>query len=188
MRVSTGNEVIDFPDSMQRDEIRAALVQRNNSNVVDYMRTVASVETAGLKEPFVRVKDENAPPEGSTAYGPLQVTLRLARDYRDRKAKLFDSNELEYLDRFVEQGKKFSEFGREPSKKGYDPKYEYGAKGDLGDSKEDRDMYWQVMSKLFKDKLGGDYSAENVSRNWHGGTDEKNISNYADKLRSAGLQ
>jgi 8-oxo-dGTP pyrophosphatase MutT (NUDIX family) len=47
-------------------------------------------ETAGLRNPWVK----NA---SSSAYGPVQLTALLARDYAARFPQLFDSQELDYL-------------------------------------------------------------------------------------------
>ena len=57
------------------------------------------------------------------------------------------NKESNYVDRFIEQGHKFLEFGREPDKEGYESKYDYGGSGDLTTAADKR-MYKQVANKL----------------------------------------
>ena len=68
--------------------------------------------------------------------------MRSARD----KLNLTE-NESAYVDRFIEQGEKFLEYGTEPDKEGYESKYDYGGSGDL-DSSSDKRFYKQVGKKL----------------------------------------
>lgn len=168
-------------DAGKAETSEAAKVSEAPSEV---LRNIAKVETGGEKDPFIRIREKNAPKEGSSAYGPLQVTKTLADDYIDRKADLFTPEEMSYLKRFSEQGTKFLKHGRNKGKEGYDANYDYGAKGDL-DSPADREMYWQVFGKVVEDRLGTYPTDEEIARLWHGGSDEGKISNYVRKLNAA---
>ena len=122
-------------------------------------KALAHAETGGEQNPWIRTHVR--PPEGSTAYGPLQLTGKLAKEMRKVGTKLFTPKELEYLDLFIEQAKKFAKYGDNPyypnenvkALPGYDPRYDYGGTGDL-DTPGFQRAYWQVTSKwldrLFK--------------------------------------
>lgn len=107
-------------------------------------------ETGGEKNPFIRTRV--APKSGSTAYGPVQMTGTLVRDYLKRKPDLFDEDETAFAERFVEQADKFAKFGRAPKAKGYEPRFDYGGTGELGDTPEDRALYERVAQKLIAAK------------------------------------
>lgn len=111
---------------------------------------LAVAETGGEKDPFIRTKV--APKAGSTAYGPVQITGTLVRDYVKRRPGLFDEDELEYAKRMIDQSDKFAKFGRNPQAKGYDARFDYGGAGELGQTPEDRDMYARVATKLIDAK------------------------------------
>jgi hypothetical protein len=115
-----------------------------------------------LGQPHSYIRTSAAPPTGSSAYGPLQLTSGpesmvqsiLADKYHGVRRKIgLTSEELEYMNRFVEQGEKFLEYGKEPGKPGYDVKYDYSSKipgsgvGDLS-SPDDRALYDAIGRKI----------------------------------------
>jgi hypothetical protein len=55
--------------------------------------------------------------------------------------------EAKYVDRFIEQGRLFLKFGKEPDMEGYKERYDYGGAGDLT-SPSNRKLYRQVGKKL----------------------------------------
>ena len=117
---------------------------------------IITAETGGEPDPFIRTRV--IPEDGSTAYGPAQITGILAKDFLQNRSDLFSKEELSYLKRFVKQSEKFAKFGNEPDKKGFDPKYDYGGSGDLT-SEKDRDLYFQMARKMLgyiQAKNGGD--------------------------------
>jgi len=114
-------------------------------------------ETGGERDPFIRTRV--APRGGSTAYGPVQITGTLLRDYLKRQPKLFDAEETAYARRLVEQADKFARFGKTPNAPGYDPRYDYGGAGDVAQTPQDRAMYGPVAAKLIDQQFresGGD--------------------------------
>lgn len=114
-------------------------------------------ETGGEKDPFIRTRV--APKAGSTAYGPVQITGSLVRDYLKRKPQLFDEAETEYAQRLVQQADKFARFGKNPKAPGYDPRFDYGGSGELASTPQDRVLYGRVAAKLIGQQLaesGGD--------------------------------
>lgn len=108
-------------------------------------------------DPWIRTKVRTAP-GGSSAYGPNQITKKLAVEFKNKRSDIFDRKELDYLDRFVKQGTLFLRYGNEPNKPGFESKYDYGGKGDL-DTPKDRKLYHQVATKMldyYHDKYEGD--------------------------------
>jgi hypothetical protein len=105
------------------------------------------------------VRTSHAPKGGSTAYGPYQMTTSLVKLYRNNKRDLFNADEIDYINRFIDQGNKFNLYGNNPhydvdttELEGYDSKYDYGGRGDLTDP-EDMRLYQSVASKIFEDHL-----------------------------------
>lgn len=187
--ISKIQEMLDSPPSIpgisSAEAKTSELLPRNidvaGEPVGTLMEAIAQVETGGESDPFVRTRV--TPKGGSTAYGPLQVTKTLVDAYLRNRSDIFTPEEVEYLERFQEQAEKFNEFGNEPDKEGYDARYDYGGQGELN-SEADRNMYWQVFSKMFTDTVEGSKDLETVAKRWHGGKDAGKIKDYANKLRS----
>lgn len=108
----------------------------------------AAAETGGIADPFIRTRVSTVP-EGSTAYGPVQITTGLMQGYKDNHSDLFTDGELTYIDSFLEQGALFNKFGNEPDKEGYDKKFDYGGSGTLT-SESDKELYNSVAKKMLK--------------------------------------
>lgn len=127
-------------------------------------KATASAETGSMDNRFIRTK---AAESGlSTAYGPVQITRRLALDMRDRLKDLTKS-ERDYLDRFIAQGDAM----RKASDN--DPVYGYGASGVLT-SERDQKLYARVAIKMFDElikKHNGDLDA--VMQEWRGPVEDK---------------
>jgi hypothetical protein len=115
----------------------------------------------------------------SSAYGPVQLTRKLARDYRKRHSDLFTDTQRDYLDRFIIQGHKFLAHGGQAevsnppvvdpnvvlNKDGtlkklyydldifantpYDANFDYGGGGELF-GERDRALYKRVTSKILE--------------------------------------
>jgi hypothetical protein len=96
---------------------------------------------------FIRTR--HAPPEGSSAYGPLQITKTLMVLAKPRLIESLSEEEADYVNRFIEQADKFLKYGREPDKEGYHERYDYGGQGDLTSTK-DRELYKSVGKKLIE--------------------------------------
>lgn len=140
---------------------------------------VASAETGGQPDPFIRTKVTTAK-GGSSAYGPVQITKSLASNMLRKYPDAFDAEEKAYLAKFIEQGNTFLKYGNEPWREGYDPKYDYGGAGVLN-SAEDRAMYEQVAKKFMQielDAVSGD--VDKFIRRWRGADPEKW---YASKIK-----
>lgn len=131
----------------------------------------SQAETGSVKDPWIRTM--YAPAGGSTAYGPVQITRTLAEDYLKRYKDIFSQEEIDYLNRFIDQGKMFAKFGKEPNRKGYDPRYDYGGTGDLT-SPQDKALYESVAKKMlmkqYEDNKG---NLEDTIKQWRFGSASK---------------
>jgi hypothetical protein len=139
-----------------------------DATVVDLFTRIATAETGGEADKFIRTKARGAP-GGSSAYGPAQLTMGLALQFKEGFSKLFNDEEKAYLDDFIEQGKKFLTYGNVPDLPANKKKYDYGGKGDLT-SKRQKEVYVGVVTKMlqhFFEKFGGDQ--EKVADAWRFG-------------------
>jgi hypothetical protein len=143
-------------DASVEDDYDVAAVQKalyasqygpKEKTVADRLyESVNAAEFRGLSRfgsHFIRTR--HAPVGGSSAYGPLQITLGLMRLAKD-DLKLTKA-ESAYVKKFIKQGELFLKYGNEPDREGYQDKYDYGGKGDLSGS-ADRKLYEQVGKKL----------------------------------------
>lgn len=152
---------------------QAARKKIGSDKAIDLYKSLASAETGGLDNRFIRTKAAEAGP--STAYGPAQITYTLAKDFASNHPELFTDKERDYLDRFVAQGKKMLKADAK------DPVYGYGGVGELH-SKADQRLYAHVAVKMLdymiKDNNG---SLDTTVKKWRGANDTK----YFAKVESA---
>ncbi len=127
-----------------RANLGAAGTPERAAAVTDVRQRIAHAETGTHVNPWVRT---NSPPtEGSTAYGPLQITdVLLADMQRPANKGAFTGAELHMIALLREQAAKFKKYGTnaayaklhpdEPLPKslpGYDPRYDYSLKSEAG--------------------------------------------------------
>jgi len=105
---------------------------------------ISSAEFRGTDPSFIRTRHSKAK-GGSTAYGPVQITSTLMGEKRGELNLTPDEDK--YVDKFLEQGRRFNKYGNKPDLPGYDPKYDYGGAGDLT-SEQDQELYRSVAEKL----------------------------------------
>ncbi|ELO6840406.1 hypothetical protein R0R95_004643 [Salmonella enterica] len=141
---------------------------------IDLYKSLASAETGGLDNRFIRTKASEGAP--STAYGPAQITYSLAKDFASNHPELFTDAEKEYLDRFVEQGQQMLHADKS------DPVYGYGGTGTLGETAADRRTYAQIAIKMLDYKIkDNNGSLDKTVKAWRGANDSR----YFAKVRSA---
>lgn len=122
-------------------------------------------------DPWIRTT--HAPAGGSTAFGPLQITGTLAKDFMTNPAKKdwINPTNRSFLTNFVAQAKQFGKFGRNPTAKGYSPRYDYGGIGDLTNA-TDRASYTSMGHDMVRYQMndalkrGGNPVTEFL-KNWH---------------------
>jgi len=116
--------------------------------------SISSAET-NKSSPFIRTTVK--PAGGSTAYGPVQITGPLLQDIIKKYSNLFDSPELEYLKGLHKQSLEFKRHGGMKGKlPDYNPDFDYGGKGNMGDTPEQRALYESAMKKF----MGHRYNTE----------------------------
>lgn len=93
---------------------------------------IIQAETGGEENPYIRTKV--SPKGGSSAFGPAQLTYTTAKDFYDR-GKLRPPQGTFFREVMEPMYKNFLKYGKEPSKPGYDPIYEYGGTGGFDQSK-----------------------------------------------------
>ena len=142
--------------------------------ITNLYHALSDAETGGISDPFIRTKaSEGGKP--SSAFGPSQITRDLMKDFLSNHADELTDPEKDYAKRFIEQGNKFLKA------KPNDPKYGYGAPGDLN-SPEDRQMYDVVAQKILKSIVERSGNSFNKTvKTWRGKYDAA----YARKVRNS---
>jgi len=130
-------------------------------------------------------KDPEAYKKGSSAYGPTQLNVQTAKDFTTRHKDLFKGQD-EYINKYKQQGGNFNKFGREPNKPGYDPKWEYGGKGDLSDPKYHpsyKNLSIGVMRGMMRDlkKKNPNANINDLVKRWRG-ADKSHDPEYYDRF------
>ena len=97
---------------------------------------------------FIRTKVKPKPGKiSSSAFGPVQITVSLAKNYAKKKG-LFNQEEQEFLKKFIIQGKKMLKAS--PN----DPIYGFGGTGEPYFRKpKNKVLYFQVAMKMFHDHI-----------------------------------
>ena len=129
---------------------------------------LVKAETGGQPNPFIRTKVR--PSGGSTAYGPAQMTGTLTDDYRKRLPELFSAAEHRYLSDYSAQAREFRRVGgMSPTSAQYNRALDYGGRGRLGDTPEQRALYARVAQKILTDmyQRSGSNVTSTVER-WRG--------------------
>lgn len=108
---------------------------------------IANAETGGEKDRWIRTKGE--PGVSSSAWGEVQLTKYKADDYFDR-FKDDMAPYKEFYDTVLNpMYVNFLEYGREPNKPGYDPRWEYGAYG-IRLTDEQKEMYRNMTKAMMR--------------------------------------
>lgn len=138
---------------------------KKDSNVQEEPSQVDVIEEAyqnfkraevGDLEGFIRTN--HAPEQGSSAYGPVQMTRDLVADMVNNNHIKVPDDLKDYTKRFIQQGNNFLKYGKEPNKPGYDKKYEYGEAGDLTSAQDKKDYkrLAKLIIKYHYDLVDGD--------------------------------
>lgn len=142
-------------------------------------KAIAHAETGGEPYPWIRTKVRG--PKGSTAYGPVQLTITKAQDYFVRYHKQLRQYAL-FFTHFHDQACKFLKYGNKPNLPWELKKYDYGGCGDLQDT--DKFNYIKFCEAL----MGIDYkeAGEDLTKfieRWRGVPEEKDPV-YFERVRS----
>ena len=83
-----------------------------NFTIEDIYDAYKFAETGSFDDEWIRTTDSDAD-GGSTAYGPVQLTLGLLENYRDNKPQIY-SQHSNVGDKLIKQGNLFNYYGNEP--------------------------------------------------------------------------
>ena len=132
-------------------------------------KAVEFAETGFEPNKWIRTKVKN----GSTAFGPVQVTGTLMGDYYKRYNGIFLPDEKTYILKFLDQATKFRSHKT-------DRVYGYGGTGYLNTPK-DKAMYERVVQRIIKHKLDqNNKNLDSFLKAWRGKSDLA----YNNKVKS----
>ncbi|EGV5393326.1 hypothetical protein FER63_23425 [Salmonella enterica] len=167
-------EPVQRAQAAKAPEVTAADIPDKYLDAKRFYKSIAAAETGGLDNRFIRTKAAESGP--STAYGPAQVTKSLAETIRKKYHDEFTKSELDYLDRFIEQGNKMLHAADN------DPVYGYGAPGVLT-SKRDESLYARTFVKaLHRMREDNNGSYDKTVKRWRGNDGD---AKYFAKVRNA---
>lgn len=154
-------------------------------NVDSAYVSVSHAETGGEKNPFIRTKVKDAP-GGSTAFGPVQITGKLAEGAHKsgylKKSKEFYEKEMK------PRYDKMKYHGNNKGKiKDYNPRYDYG-----GDAEFDSEKHGKDYEDFAKEVMAGVAKEAKDDENkfvekWRGKS-EKDDPKYFKKYREKKLE
>ena len=165
-------------------------LQKTAENTVRYTpqqlyKALASAETHGLRNPWIRtqVRPRN---NVSTAYGPVQLTEGLLRDYLNRRPEMFVGKARQtFAHRMLNQAQAFRRHGKTGARKRawYNPAFDYGGKGNLPAAM--RPHYQQVSMGIIDDMYRrGGYNLNALMRRWRGVSPDK-VPTWRDRVLAA---
>ena len=132
---------------------------------------ISEAEMTGIPLDQRRIRTKARGPKPSSAFGPIQITHTLFKDYAERRPGVFTPKELKFIERFSEHGKKMLE--ADEKGKYDDPIWGYGGKGNL--SEKDWVMYERVGKKMLADTFKRNKgNIESFWREWGFGENGKN--------------
>jgi len=104
---------------------------QNVIGIEDLHRAFSGAETEAFKDPWIRTT-ANKTKGGSTAYGPVQLTGSLVRNYMLNKPEVIQDKD--FANRYLQQSALFNKHGNNEGKiTSFDPSYDYGGSGSLND-------------------------------------------------------
>lgn len=122
------------------------------ANMGSLYDAIAQAETGSFNDPWIRTT--YAPPRGSSAFGPVQITGTKAKDYAARNILSKESQQF-VNDTYGPLTDTFLKYGKEPDMEGYDSAYDYGGSGFF--LNENREAY----NKMAEEMLAYDFQKGN---------------------------
>jgi len=139
---------------------------------------ISYAETGSEPDPYIRTR--YAPKQGSSAYGPVQLTGSTVKDFYSRYPDKF-KDVAPYVNEFTSQADTFLKYGKSPKKKGYSPDYDYGGKGTLYGKKDEYRKMAETVMQLMLNEQGN--ALDKFVVRWRG-VPENQDPNYFKKVRS----
>lgn len=120
-------------------------------SIPDFYNAICYAETGGESNPWIRtrvtpVKEGDKWIGSSTAFGPVQMTGTLVRDFYTRYPEHFKPMQ-EFIVKFLNQADLFCKYGMNHESAGYHPAFDYGGTG-VGFTDKDKLMYKAVAQRV----------------------------------------
>lgn len=116
------------------------------------LTAIESAEWRGRDNESHWRRTEHAPKEGSSAFGPYQITRDLVRGAL--KNNLLSEPSAQFAQNIlIPMQNQFLKYGKEPLKPGYTPEFDYGGTGNF-DAKSHGTAYLQLARELLAHELG----------------------------------
>ena len=120
-------------------------------SIPDFYNAICYAETGGEANPWIRtkvtpVKEGDKWVGSSTAFGPVQMTGTLVRDFYTRYPEHFKPMQ-EFIVKFLNQTDLFCKYGMNQGATGYNPAFDYGGTG-VGFTDKDKLMYKAVAQRI----------------------------------------
>jgi hypothetical protein len=130
---------------------RSRISKGSDGSLTDIVyRSLVAAETGSLGQMdvddprrFIRTRADTK----SSAFGPAQITMGLMRSFLEKNRDTLSDEEIEFAERFIQQGKRFL------SSPAQDPVYGLGGTGDIIQSDKDKELYERLAKKLVSQTL-----------------------------------
>lgn len=157
----------------------------------DLYAGIEEAETGHLNPGMDRYVRTSASTEGSSAFGPVQMTKKILSGVGYSDIKFTDEEDAFVQNVLIPQANKFLKYGNEPKLEGYDIKYDYSDNdipgSGVGDfTPADTTMYKQVAKKVMAYEFGPMRAKGDVDtfiQNWRGKS-EQDDPRYYKAVRS----
>lgn len=143
-----------------------------------YYAGISHAETGSEKNPYIRTKVKDAP-GGSTAFGPVQITGKLAES-ANKAGYLKDSKDF-YEKEMKPRYEKMAQSGKNKGKPGYSPRHDYGGDAEFDTKKHGQDYVVfakEIMTGVAKEAKEDE---KTFVKKWRG-KDEKQDPEYFKKV------
>lgn len=177
------------PPSPTTKELPKPVINMYDDRVDHLANAIMGVEMqehkGDMSKMWHRAHSRNTGPQGSTGYGPYQLTIGKTDDYLKRFPQYFDKDDREWVDNiFRPQAKKFLYHGRMKGKiKDYDPRFDYSGGGLIHGDEDAMAHYLRFARKMMLiDLYNSKGSVYDAAVRWRGSTNPKYNKNYATSV------
>lgn len=141
----------------------------------DLYRAFSGAETEAFNDPWIRTTFRDAK-GGSTAYGPVQLTGSLVKNYLLNKPEVVQNKE--FANRYLQQSREFSKHGNNIGKIPYfNPTYDYGGSGNMNNPHDQAGygiLSKEIMGDLWQNAKKKDNPLDTMIGYWRWGEGSKN--------------
>lgn len=143
---------------------------QDNMGIENLYKAFSGAETEAFDNPWIRTTFREAE-GGSTAFGPVQLTGNLVKNYLLNKPEVIQDKD--FANKYLMNARKFAEHGNNKGKiPHFNPDYDYGGQGGLT-TEADYEGYSKlskaIMSDLWAKAKTTDKPLENMIKYWRWG-------------------